>query len=66
MCRDMAFLIDDKATCEATFPWGDNTQIASKTNCRKCRYLRATYPNEVCQSRDKICRTGNCPAYFYF
>lgn len=66
MCRDGSFLLDDKATCLSRFLQGDLLQPASKTNCRKCKEFSSTYPNEVCQTKDNLCKETKCPDYFYF
>jgi hypothetical protein len=62
----MAFLIDNMAACTSKFPAGNTAVVASKTNCRKCSYIQNNWGGEACQGRDKICRSTNCPAYFYF
>ncbi len=66
MCRSNAFLVDDKATCQSRFSSGTTTQPASATNCRKCAYLKTTYPTESCLANDKYCKPTTCPTYFYF
>lgn len=66
MCRSNAFLVDDSTTCNSRFPSGVSSQIASKTNCRKCAYLKTTFPTESCLANDKFCRPSSCPTYFYF
>lgn len=52
ICQDSHFLVDNKATCAATF------------TCKQC--INSTVVTDGCAANDNYCRANNCPAFFYF